>query len=328
MFLAADIGGTKALFALFKDANGSLEVISEKSYPSKDMISLENLIEIFLSSYHGNGVPIQAACFSLAGQIHNGLCRLVNLNLTIELEKIRSFLPSIPVVEFCNDVEATAHGISALSPSDLFCLTPDICPPALNYNKAVIAPGTGLGESLIMEGKNVYPTEGAHTEFGPQSEVEIRLWRSLHKKHGHVSYERLLSGPGLMNIYHFLRDEHPTGSYYEVDLQPSEISQNALDHSCPLCTEALDIFVRILGAEAGNLALKSLALGGIYLGGGIPPKIIAKLKDETFITAFRSKGRFTELMKDIPVYVILNQHTALLGAAHQAQKSFIQRYDI
>ena len=327
MFLAADIGGTKAFFALFHHTNGEFLLIKDKTYPSKDILSLEELIADFLNqeAYPSNPRPIQAACFSLAGPIHHSLCRLVNLNLTMDLEKLRNSLSSIPVVEFCNDVEATAHGIPILKPSDLLCLTPEIVAKEdSDDNKAVIAIGTGLGQSLIMAGKHVYSTEGGHVEFGPQSELEIRLWRFLHKKYGHVSYERLLSGPGLTNIYHFLASEECTESYFEQDLSPSEISRKALNRSCPLCIHALEIFVGVLGAESGNLALKSLALGGVYLGGGIPPKIIDKLKEEAFITSFRNKGRFSALMKDIPVYVILNQRTALLGAAHLAVKNIKQ----
>lgn len=324
MFMAADIGGTKALFALFEETDGKLSVIAEKKYLSREIISLEELVGTFLMENCREYVSsIQSACFSLAGPIHNEVCHLVNLNLTINLENLRKSLSAIPIVKFCNDVESVAHGISLLSPHDLFCLTPEICPSEnTNYNKAVIAPGTGLGESLIMEGKHVYPTEGAHTEFGPQSEEEVRLWLFLHKKYGHVSYERLLSGPGLVNIYHFLKSEQGQNTNYNssVNLQPWEISEKALKRSCPLSIKALDIFVKVLGAESGNLALKSLALGGVYLGGGILPKIIDKLKDGTFITSFRNKGRFSSLMKDIPLYVIMNQRTALLGAAHLAAK--------
>ncbi len=320
--MAADIGGTKSLLALFEDTGGSLSVIAEKSYPSKDIISLEELVNTFLAeNYHDHFNPIQSACFSLAGPIHHGLCHLVNLNLTINLENLRNAISVIPTVKFCNDLEAVAHAIPTLSPSDLFNLTPEISPlEDKDSNKAVIAPGTGLGESLIMGGKNVYPTEGAHTEFGPQSEEEVRLWRFLQKTYGHVSYERLVSGPGLQNIYHFLKDEDTTDPSFSPDLQPWEISEKALTHSCTFCIKALDIFVRVLGAESGNLALKSLALGGVYLGGGIPPKIMDKLKDGTFIDAFRSKGRFSDLLEGIPVYVILNQRAALLGAAHLAAK--------
>ncbi len=326
MFMAADIGGTKALLALFEGTDGKLSMIAEKSYSSKEIVSLEKLVLTFLEENCPDYTSyIQSACFSLAGPIHQGLCRLVNLNLTINLDNVRNSLSIIPIINFCNDLEAVAHGIFVLPSSDLFCLTPEIClPNHSDYNKAVIAPGTGLGESLIM-GSNIYPTEGAHTEFGPQSEEEVRLWRFLQKKYGHVSYERLLSGPGLQNIYHFLMNEQTADNSITTNLQPWEISEKALEHSCPLCTKALDIFVRILGAESGNLALKSLALGGVYLGGGIPPKILNKLIDGTFITSFISKGRFSELLKTIPVHVILNHQAALLGAASLAFKSSQQR---
>lgn len=324
MILAADIGGTKALLALFKEENGALRIFIEKEYSSQEMLSVEELIQKFLHEVSPNGrVEIQSACFSLAGPIHKGFCRLVNLNLTVDLQKLESTLSFIPVISFCNDVAAVAHAVSVLSPPDLYCLTPEVSPPEDIYaNKAVVAPGTGLGEALLMAGRYVYPTEGAHTEFGPQSEEEVRLWRFLRKKFGHVSYERLLSGPGLENIYRFLVTEQASGLSTALGLSASKISGQALDNSCPFCIRALDIFTSVLGAECGNLALKCLALGGVYLGGGIPPKILEKLKDGTFTSSFRSKGRFSELMQDIPVYVILNSRAALLGSARLAAEKY------
>lgn len=320
MILAADIGGTKSLFALFEIREGNFEIILEKKYPSKNFVSLEEALTVFLEESSGlrEKASIESACFSLAGPIHKGFCNLVNLNWTVDLAGIRKMLPAIPRIKFYNDLVALGHGIPILAEEDLFCLTDPISSNLSRdlLNKAVLAPGTGLGESLIMEGK-VYPSEGAHVEFGPRTEEEVRLWRFLNRRFGHVSYERILSGPGLKNIYGFLIEDKTNSLPLPapLDLTPEAISSNALTNSCPLCQHALTLFGSVLGAEAGNLALKSLAMGGIFLGGGIPPKILPALKDGPFLASFRAKGRYSDFMRQIPIYVILNDRTALYGAA-------------
>jgi glucokinase len=331
MILAADIGGTKSLFAFLEVQEDKWGIILEKKYSSKDFSSLEELLQLFLTETFNSQeiLPIKSACFSLAGPIQEGTCKLVNLNWTVKLENIKKVLPTVPKVELCNDLAAVAHGISLLAAKDFLCLTPELHSQidhakSMNslLNKAVIAPGTGLGESMILAGQ-VHPSEGAHCDFAPQTEKEVRLWRFLHKNYGHVSYERLLSGPGLKNIYDFLLEDtiHPAEKANSLphqtppDLKPEDISNKALKNSCPLCRRALDIFVRVLGAEAGNLALKTLPLGGVYLGGGIPPQILPALQSATFLESFRAKGRFAKFMEQIPVYVILNAKTALYGAA-------------
>jgi len=331
MILAADIGGTKSLFALCDFLSGNLVVHVQKKYPSNRFKTLEEAVAFFFNDSLADSMrhQIKSACFSLAGPIQNGYCHLVNLNLTVNLEEVKAALSFIPHIHFYNDLVAVGHGLSLLTPQEFLCLTPDNC---LNTestdptgNKAVLAPGTGLGESLIMGGE-VYPSEGAHCDFGPRTEEEIRLWQFLHKKYGHVSYERLLSGPGLQNIYAFLLEENQSKEHLDphtlsADIPlPENISQQALEKRCPTCVHALHLFVQILGAEAGNLALKSLTLGGIYLAGGIPPQILPKLLDGTFLASFRDKGRFSGLMAQIPVHVILNDQTALYGAALLANR--------
>lgn len=325
MILAADIGGTKSLFALCRMVDSKPEIIAEKRYPSKTLGALEEAAATFLADSAADPSALESACFSLAGPIINDSCKLTNLDLVVSLKSVGKALSFIPRIKFCNDLEALGHGIALLSAQDLQELTPGNGPRHLQAHttgresgkQAVIAPGTGLGEAFIIDGK-VYPSEGAHCEFGPRTEQEVRLWRFLHRQFGHVSYERILSGPGLQNIYRFLREDlspEPSSADLPVDPTAEEISSNALQRSCPLCQQALRLFTSILGAEAGNLALKTLASEGIYLGGGIPPQILPSLTDGTFLSAFRAKGRFSYLLEQVPVYVILNERTALYGAA-------------
>lgn len=324
MFLAADVGGTKADFALFQNQNNELVPVKEKQYSSKNTGSLEEILRSFLENVlePSEVSSLKSACFSLAGPVRNGSCYLVNLGWSVELEQLKKAFPSIPQIKLCNDLEAVGYGLSLLSGKDLLCLTPNLSsqtesPSTLfnrAQNKAILAPGTGLGECLLM-GDMVCPSEGAHCEFGPRTDEEARLWYFFHHKYGHVSYDRILSGPGIKNIYEFL-SPHPV----PPDLTPEQISSQALNRLCPVCCHTLDLFLSILGAEAGNLALKSLALGGIYLGGGILPKILPLLQGETFLQSFRSKGRSSYLMEQIPIYAILNSRTALYGAALLASR--------
>lgn len=319
MILAADIGGTKSLFALFEIQNGELSVVYKKKYKSRQFPSLQEAASVFLAECRelGAGPDVEAACFCLAGPIINGECFMVNLGWTVRMDALRGALPYIPTIYIINDLEAAGHGIPLIAESDLLPISPrrsdDIKNRQVPLNSAVIAPGTGLGEALIIGGKP-YPSEGSHCEFGPRSEEEARLWRYMSRKSPHVSYEKILSGPGLVNLTSFLMEENGI-TELGFALVPEEITFRALEGVCPICRKALHMFTGILGAEAGNLALKVLAYGGIYIGGGIPPKILPKLKDGTFLESFYQKGRFTELMENIPVFVILNSETSLYGSA-------------
>ena len=324
MLLAGDIGGTKTKFALFSFANKRLKILHEAKYESKKLSSLEEGVTDYLeknSLWQSEG--IEAAWFCVAAPVFGNICKPTNLDGSIDLEVLRKRLAFIPEVGICNDLVASGYGISLLPDQELLLLS-DPVRAADNKNnsresanRVVLAPGTGLGESLLIAGE-VYPTEGAHADFAPMKEEDLDLWRFLHQQFGHVSCERVLSGPGLTNIYRFLRNRENCPGSFSDNLKPEEISGKALARTCPLCMEALHIFVRLLGAEAGNLALKSFALGGVYLGGGIPPKIKDKLTDGTFRAAFTDKGRFCELLKKIPVYLILEENVPLLGAARLA----------
>lgn len=317
MLLAGDIGGTKTHLALYeKDLKKPLK---EKKFASQDFSSLLEIISTFLN----NNEKIEKACFGIAGPVKEGVCKTTNLPWTVGVDQIQKNL-SIQPVALLNDLEANAWGIKVLSEEDLAYLH-----RGSNQKKShsvLISAGTGLGEAgLFFYGQDHIPLacEGGHCDFAPKNEVEIELFRFLKHKFGHVSYERVLSGPGLVNIYEFFlsqKTEHPS---FSIDIKDSlaakVISEKGMKRECALCEKALDLFVSIYGAEAGNLALKYLAFGGVYVGGGIAPKILEKMQEGSFIKSFLDKGRFSSLLETISVQVILNSNTALMGSAYFSQ---------
>jgi glucokinase len=230
-------------------------------------------------------------------------------------------------VRLLNDLEAMAYGILLLRPDEFVTLNPGV-PPSHKQAIALIAAGTGLGESILCWDGSRYrpmPSEGGHTDFAPNSDQEIDLLRYVRSQYLHVSYERVLSGPGLLAIYEFLRDakkNEPTWLAEKIKAgdPAAEIAEAGLKGQAEIAKQALDLFASIYGAEAGNLALKAMAINGVYVGGGIAPKLVAKLKDGTFMKAFTNKGRYKRLMSQIPVHVVTNQHTGLLGAAAMAAR--------
>ncbi|MCZ6696631.1 MAG: glucokinase, partial [Acidobacteria bacterium] len=299
-----------------------LKTIEERDYTTRESRDLEGIVRHFLDEV--DAPAIISACFGIAGPVREGVVRTTNLPWIIDAAKMSRDL-SIRSVLLINDLEATAFGIEELAEGDLAMLAPG--DPAASGNAAVIAAGTGLGEAgIYWDGNQRRPfgTEGGHSSFAPSGEMEIDLLRHLTEQFGHVSWERVLSGPGLHNIYMFLRD---TGRGEESEWLAAEmrdgdpaatISRAALEGRSSLCTLALDLFVSLYGSEAGNVALKTMATGGLYVGGGIAPKIIDKLKGPAFMKAFVGKGRFQAFLEAIPVRVILNDRTALLGAARRA----------
>jgi len=320
MILAGDIGGTNTRLALLTQKEKGLALVTVEKRPSTSWSSLPALVKHFLNTHHRvlAGRDIKGAAFSLAAPINSHRIKLTNLDLELDLQTTRRDLNFIPRIKFYNDLEALASGVLEASPHDLFCLNPD----TINkekiprpVNKAIIAPGTGLGEAFIVDEQTIVAGEGGHSDFAPQSETEILLWRFLYNKYGHVSYERVLSGQGLMNIYHFLQKVNDPQIRDSAVTNPETITQKALQGDCPLSENCLDIFVGVLGAEAGNMALRTLSFGGVYLGGGIAPQILPKLQGNTFLQAFKNKGRFSELMQSIPLYVVLNENLPLIGAA-------------
>jgi glucokinase len=316
--LAGDIGGTKTRLAVYNVAGTRLATVAEQTYSSRKYAALGDIIRDFLDQHP---IDVEAACFGIAGPVHGNEVRTTNLPWhidAIELEK--NF--GIAQVALLNDLEANAWGIRALSPGDFFSL--QTAAGEATGNRAIIAAGTGLGEAgLYHDGVDLHPfaTEGGHTDFSPNSEQEIELLRFLQQRHRHASWERLLSGPGLVTIHAFLVDTHrrQVPAWLSEEMRSGDpaaaISGAGLARRDETCTEALNLFVHLYGAEAGNLALKTLATGGFYVGGGIAPKILAVLQEGTFIEAFLAKGRMQPLLEKIPVQVILNDKTALFGPA-------------
>jgi glucokinase len=322
--LAGDIGGTNTRLAFFQVKNQRLRLVSEAVFPSRKYQNLQQIIREFSSSQNYRA---EAACFGIAGPVDNGVVQTPNLPWTVVASTIANEI-GLTYVQLLNDLEANAHGIELLSASDTICIQPGS--PEATGNRAVISAGTGLGEAgLFWDGQKhlVFASEGGHADFAPRNDLELELLRYLERQFEHVSYERVLSGPGLVNVYSFLRDtgraEEP--DWLRLEMQTSNpaavISSAALAGNNPLCQKALDLFVSIYGAEAGNLGLRFMARGGVFLGGGIAPKIAPKLVSALFMESFTAKGRMSSLLQAMPVYIITNEKTALLGAALVAAQS-------
>lgn len=320
LLLAGDIGGTKTVLALLDTDQGLRLPLYEARFPSDDFASLETIIAQFLAD---KAVTVGVAAFGVAGPVVNERVEVTNLPWVIDAVAISQAF-AIPHVYLLNDLEAIANAVPHLETADLHSLNSG--QPEVHGAMAVVAPGTGLGEAFLTWNGTRYqahPSEGGHAAFGPGNAEQIELLRFLHGRYHHVSYERVCSGMGIPNLYDFLRAD---GRYPEPDWlatavaaaeDPTPIIVNAaIQNELPLCRAVLDLFVDILGDEAGNMALKALATGGVYIGGGIPPRILPQLEQPRFLQAFRRKGRFADLMADIPIHVICNPKAALLGAAH------------
>jgi glucokinase len=321
LVLAGDIGGTKTSVGLFVMGKKRPESLVVESFASREAPNLEDIVDRFLKSHPGS---ISSACFGIAGPVINGRCKTTNLPWVVSETRMRSRF-EWRHVRLLNDLAAAAMAVPLLRRSEKISLNKGVMQNKGNI--ALLSPGTGLGQALLiyMDGEYVpLSSEGGHVSFSPTTEIEVELWRYLRKKYGHVSVERVLSGPGLVNIYSWLRD---SGRFEEPnwlkDIMKREdpgraISENALRKKQALCVESLRFYVSMLGSVAGNLALTGLAVGGVYLGGGIPPKILPALKQGSFLKEFMAKGRFADFLARIPVRVIVNDKAALLGAAHAA----------
>lgn len=321
MILAGDIGGTNTRLAYFEADEDRVRLVDLHVFPSRRYGALEEVLAEFISS---RKVPVERACFGVAGPVKRGRCVTSNLPWEVDARLLARQL-DLERVLLINDLEANAYGIAQLAPEDFVVLNEG--EPNASGNAALISAGTGLGEAGLHweRGRHVpFASEGGHSDFAPRNELEVELLFYLLRKFKRVSYERVVSGPGLLNIYQFLRDsgrgEEPawlTEKLAQKD-PAAVISHTALDGSSDLCVQALDLFVSLYGAEAGNLVLKLMATGGLYVGGGIAPRIIEKLREPTFWKAFTTKGRLSPLLVATPVRVIMNDQTALLGAARLA----------
>jgi glucokinase len=321
MILAGDIGGTNTRLALVEATTDELKIVAEKTFPSRERTSLEAAIAEFLSLH---SCELTSASIGIAGPVRNGRCEATNLPWVVDSKTVAKKL-RLKHVGLINDLEANAYGLAVLSSKDFVMLNKGT--RSAKGNMAIISAGTGLGEAGIYWDGAIhrpFASEGGHTDFAPRNHLEMELLDFSMKRYRRVSYERLVSGPGIVNIYQFLRD---TGKGKEPAWMAEQIrhgdpapiiSQCALEGKSLLCIQTLEIFVSLYGAEAGNLALKLLATGGVYLGGGIAPKIISKLKEPEFMNAFTAKGRMRPLLQSIPVRVVMNPKTALLGAARHA----------
>ncbi len=322
MILAGDIGGTKTDLALFELLDDTPVIKAQQQFASREFSSLNDVISAFIQQT--SMPPVDAACFGIAGPVIDGRCRTTNLPWEITTSGLQQRLGT-EKVRLMNDLEATAYGMLYL-PDDQFA---DLNPAgrSLIGNRAVIAAGTGLGEAMLFhDGTHYHPigSEGGHSDFAPVTPQQDALLKWLRNRYpGHVSFERVLSGPGIYTLYQFLHESgfapQPSGmlNIPEGKDRSAMVSVCALEHNDPLCMETLRLFAEIYGAEAGNLALKSMSLGGIYIGGGIAPKILPYITDH-FMKSFAAKGRFEEMLRGIPVRVALDPETALIGAARFA----------
>jgi glucokinase len=323
MILAGDIGGTNTRIALFDQDGGRLKLARECIYPSREHDSLDEIVSRFLREGPSGA---STACFGIAGPVLDGRASASNLAWIVDAQQLAKET-GIASVSLLNDLEAHAYGINDLDPSDLITLN-EGTPRA--GNAALIGAGTGLGEAgLFWDGKqhHSFAGEGGHASFAPTNELEQDLHVYLMKKFGHVSCERVISGPGIKNIYDFLRDSktEQEPEWLKQELEPALdpavlISQYGLEGKSAICSSTLDMFVHAYGSEAGNLALRLMAVSGVFLSGGIASKTLAKIKGPVFMSAFVSKGRMRPLLESVPVKVIVNEHIGLLGAARYAAR--------
>lgn len=321
MILAGDVGGTKCNLALFSEKNGKLTTVFTQRFASKEFAHFDLIVKEFSrqAASHISSDRILAAGFGVAGPVIDNHVRATNLPWVVDARTLEQEL-AVDKIVLMNDLGATGHSIEHLPPEEFCVLNPG--KPEPGGTRALLAAGTGLGQSiLVWDGARyrIVPSEGGHSDFAPHTEQQIELLRFMRRRYPQVSFELILSGRGFRTIHEFLAPDVKHTSFEDPDADPApEITRLGLAKLCPVCVETLDLWTAIYGAEAGNLALKVLALGGVYVAGGIAVKIIEKIKDGTFFKAFRDKWKFEGLMANIPVSVVLNESAPLLGAAYEA----------
>ncbi len=328
MILAGDIGATRVLLAAYQNEGSQLQCVVQRLYKTQDHSGIAEVLKDFVNT---EGVPVHAACFGVAGPVRAGKSKISNLEWTIDSRELASQL-KLGSVGLLNDLEAYAYGVDALASTDFITLSEGA--EDSEGNRVVISARTGLGVAgLYWDGFRHHPfaCEGGHSDFAPRNDLEMELAQYLRKKFGHVSCERLLSGPGIKNIYDFLRDakkaEEPDWLKQQISEAadpPALISQLALEAKTAICEQALSMFVSIYGSETGNCALNFMATGGVFIGGSIAAKIVPKMQDPIFMKSFLDKGRMQSLLADMPVKVIANDNAGLMGAARYTlvQKAF------
>ncbi|MGH9501486.1 MAG: glucokinase [Terriglobales bacterium] len=328
MILAGDIGGTRTRLAAFEVEGRKLRLVVEKTYPSQERDGLAEIVAEFIRT---EGIPVHSACFGVAGPVRGGRSKISNLPWTIDSGELAQQL-KLDSVGLINDLEAYAYGVDALESKDLVTLRAGA--EDAEGNRAVISARTGLGVAgLYWDGFRHHPfaCEGGHTDFAPRNDLEIDLFRYILKKYGHVSSERVLSGPGIKNIYDFLRDtkktEEPSWLKEQMDKThdaPALISQIAQENKAPICAQTFSVFVSLYGAKTGDCALTFMSTGGIFICGIIAAKNLSQMQDPAFTEAFLNKGRMRGLLEDMPLKVVLNDDCGLMGAARYTliQKAF------
>jgi len=321
VILAGDVGGTKCNLALFAENNGKLEFVFRERFASKEFAQFDLIIREFgrrAAPYLGHD-KIRAAGFGVAGPVIDNRIHATNLPWIVDAEILAGEV-GVKSVVLLNDLGATGHSLEHLPPED-FCVL-NAGTPVPGASRALLAAGTGLGEGILFWDGNRYkvvPSEGGHSDFSPRTDQQIELLKFMRHRYPQVSWELILSGRGFRTLHEFIAPsvKHPIFDDPDADPAPF-ITKSALDRSCPVCVETLDLWTSIYGAEAGNLALKVLALGGVYVAGGIAVKILPKMKDGTFFNAFRDKWHFEKMLGDVPLSIVLNESAPLIGAAYEA----------
>jgi glucokinase len=328
MILAGEIGATRTRLAAFESEGNKLQCIVEKTYQSQEHNGLAEIIAGFIRT---EGIPVHSACFGVAGPVRAGRSKISNLPWTIDSRELAAQL-RLSTLGLLNDLEAYAYGVDGLESKDFVTLREGA--EDAEGNRAVISARTGLGVAgLYWDGYRHHPfaCEGGHADFAARNDLEMDLTRYLRNKHGHVSCERILSGPGIKNIYDFLRDTHKAeepgwlkDQMAQAPDQPALISRLALERKAPICEQVLSVFVSVYGSETGNCALNFMSTAGIFIGGSIAAKILPKMQDPVFMQSFLDKGRMRALLEDMPVKIVLNDDAGLIGAARYTliQKAF------
>jgi glucokinase len=324
VILAGDVGGTKCNLALFAEKNGKLEFVFRERFASKEFAQFDLIIREFsrrAAPYVGAD-KIRAAGFGVAGPVINNRIHATNLPWIVDADTLADEV-GVKSVVLVNDLGATGHSLQHLPPED-FCVL-NVGSPLAGASRALLAAGTGLGEGILFWDGNRYkvvPSEGGHSDFSPRTDQQIELLKFMRHRYPQVSWELILSGRGFRTLHEFIAPSVKHPIFEDPDADPAPfITKSGLDRSCPVCVETLDLWTNIYGAEAGNLALKVLALGGVYVAGGIAVKILPKMKDGTFFNAFKDKWHFENMLLDVPVSIVLNESAPLIGAAYEAYAS-------